>query len=73
MCRDAPDLVNAVKADSLPESFRVKLKNPEQYKQIDDQYKDTEGIDEIVDQRKLLDKIFNILTAVQNIALVAAS
>ncbi|WP_422738443.1 permease-like cell division protein FtsX [Micromonospora sp. WMMD729] len=72
MYQDAPDLVNAVKPDQLPESFRLKLKNPEQYKNIYDQYKDTEGVDEIVDQSRLLDKIFDVLTAIQNIALAAA-
>jgi cell division transport system permease protein len=73
MFQDAPDLLSAVKADSLPESFRLKLVNPEQYRDIYNQYKDTEGVDEIVDQSQLLDKIFNILTAVQNIALAAAA
>ncbi|MFG1776023.1 permease-like cell division protein FtsX [Micromonospora sp. NPDC049048] len=72
MFQDAPDLLSAVKADSLPESFRLTLNNPEQYKSIYDQYKDTEGVDEIVDQSRLLDKIFDILTSIQNIALAAA-
>jgi cell division transport system permease protein len=71
--RDAPELVNAVPADKLPESFRVKLKNPEEYEQIYAKYKDTQGIDTIVDQRRLLEKIFNILGSVQGMALVAAS
>jgi len=66
---DAPDLVNAVKADQLPESFRVKLVNPEQYDAIFAKYNGTEGIDEIVDQRKLLEKIFDILGGVQGFAL----
>jgi cell division transport system permease protein len=69
---DAPDLVSAVKEDQLPESFRVKLKNPEQYQQIFDKYKDKDGIDEIVDQRRLLGKIFSILGSVQTMALIAA-
>lgn len=72
MYQDAPDLVSAVKPDQLPESFRLRLVDPEQYKQILEKYKTAEGIEEIVDQRRLLDKIFNILGAVQNIALVAA-
>jgi cell division transport system permease protein len=72
MYADAPDLVNAVKADQLPESFRLRLKNPEQYKNIYDQYKDTEGVDEIVDQSKLLDKVFGVLTGIQNFALAIA-
>jgi cell division transport system permease protein len=37
--RDAPDLVNATKPDSLPESFRVKLKDAEQFQKINDKYK----------------------------------
>nr|MDT0659186.1 permease-like cell division protein FtsX [Micromonospora sp. DSM 115978] len=73
MWQDAPDLVNAVNPDQLPESFRVRLINPEQYDQIFEKYKDTEGIDEIVDQRRLLEKIFNILSAIQTMALAAAS
>ena len=69
---DAPDLLSAVKPDQLPESFRVKLKDPEQYQQVYDKYKDTEGIDQIVDQRELLSKIFDILGSIQTMALIAA-
>jgi cell division transport system permease protein len=70
---DAQDLVNAVKPDQLPESFRIKLVDPDEYQAIFDKYNGTEGIDEIVDQRRLLDKIFNILSSVQSMALIAAS
>ncbi|MGN9912088.1 permease-like cell division protein FtsX [Phytohabitans sp. LJ34] len=73
MYADAPDLVNAVKPGQLPESFRVRLKNPEQFEQINEKYKNNEGVETIVDQQRLLDKIFNILGAVQNMALLAAS
>jgi cell division transport system permease protein len=72
MYQDAPDLVSAVKPDQLPESFRLKLVNPEEYKSIYDQYKGEAGVDEIVDQSRLLDKIFDLFGAVQNIALAGA-
>ncbi|MFE9203838.1 permease-like cell division protein FtsX [Micromonospora sp. NPDC007230] len=72
MFQDAPDLISAVKEDSLPPSFRIKLNNPEQYKSIYDEYKTAEGIDTIVDQSKLLDKVFNVLTGIQNFALAIA-
>ncbi|MGY0004603.1 permease-like cell division protein FtsX [Micromonospora sp. I033] len=72
MYADAPDLVNAVKPDQLPESFRLTLNNPEQYKQIYDEYKTSEGIDTIVDQSKLLDKVFGVLSGFQNGALAIA-
>src|SRR6266508_4493889 len=42
--KDAPDLVAATKPDSLPESFRVKLKNPKQFQQVSDQYKTRDGV-----------------------------
>jgi cell division transport system permease protein len=71
--RDAQDLVNSVKPDALPESFRVTLKNPEQFSEIDSKYKGDEGIDQIVDQRELLGKVFSILTSVQTLALIAAA
>ncbi|MEU0153365.1 permease-like cell division protein FtsX [Micromonospora fulviviridis] len=72
MYADAPDLVNAVKPDQLPESFRLTLVNPEEYKKIYDEYKTSEGIDTIVDQSKLLDKVFGVLSGFQNGALVIA-
>ncbi|MCZ7420762.1 MULTISPECIES: permease-like cell division protein FtsX [unclassified Micromonospora] len=72
MFRDSPDLLSAVKADQLPESYRLKLVNPEEYKTISDQYTAVEGVDQVVDQSQVLDKIFNLFTAGQNIALVAA-
>ena len=70
--KDAPDLIKATKPDSLPASFRVQLKNPQQYQQIYDNYKGKDGIDEIVDQRRLLSKVFGVLGAAQNMSLVVA-
>src|SRR5690349_15094407 len=70
--RDSPDFVKSVGPDSLPESFRVKLKNPEQYQTFADQIKDLPGIQDIVDQRELLDKVFKIFNAIQVMALVVA-
>ncbi len=70
--RDAPDLVNATKPESLPESFRVKLKDAEKFQSISDKYKGRDGISEIVDQRKLLGKVFSILGSMQKLALTVA-
>jgi len=62
---DSPDFVKSVGPDSLPESFRVKLKDPEQYKAFADQIKSMEGIQDVIDQRTLLDKVFNIFNGLQ--------
>ncbi|MFI5839984.1 permease-like cell division protein FtsX [Catenuloplanes sp. NPDC051500] len=70
--RDTPDLVNSVSAEQLPESFRIKLNNPEQYEDFAVKYRDAEGVDEVLDQRELLEKVFGILNSVQTASLVAA-
>lgn len=71
--RDSPELANAIKPGDLPESFRVKLVNPEKYGDFAVKYDKTEGISEIVDQRQLLDKVFKIFRSIQIMALVTAS
>jgi cell division transport system permease protein len=69
---DSPDFVKQVGPDSLPESLRVKLKNPEEYKAFADQMQGQAGIEDIIDQRALLDKVFNIFNAIQVMALIVA-
>ncbi|MBT8228569.1 MAG: ABC transporter permease [Dactylosporangium sp.] len=70
--RGAPDLVDATKPESLPESFQVKLKDPTKFKAISEKYNGQPGIDDIVDQQKTLEKLFNILGSMQNLALIVA-
>ncbi|WP_127499558.1 permease-like cell division protein FtsX [Actinoplanes solisilvae] len=70
--KDSPEFVASVGPNSLPESFRVKLKNPETYKTFTDQMTGMQGIQDIIDQRALLDKVFNIFNAIQVGALVVA-
>ncbi|BCJ52079.1 cell division protein FtsX [Actinoplanes sp. NBRC 14428] len=70
--RDSEDFVKSVKPDSLPASYRVKLKDPEQYQAFADQIRTQQGIQDIVDQRELLDKVFKIFNAIQVMALVVA-
>jgi cell division transport system permease protein len=51
----------------------VKLKNPEQYKTFAAEVQGLPGIQDIVDQRQLLDKVFNIFNSIQVMALVVAA
>jgi cell division transport system permease protein len=71
--QDTPDFVKSVGPNSLPESFRVKLKDPEKYKTFADQIQSMQGIQDIIDQRSLLDKVFKIFNAIQVMALVVAA
>jgi cell division transport system permease protein len=70
--QDSPDFVKSIGPNSLPESFRVKLKDPEKYKTFADQIQGLQGIQDIIDQRTLLDKVFKIFNAIQVMALVVA-
>jgi len=71
--QDSPDFVKSIGPNSLPESFRVKLKDPEKYKTFADQIQGMQGIQDIIDQRTLLDKVFKIFNAIQVMALVVAA
>ena len=70
--RDSPDFIKSVGPDSLPESFRVKLKDPEQYAVFAKQMEGQPGIQDIVDQRELLNKVFDIFNSIQVMALIIA-
>jgi cell division transport system permease protein len=70
--KDAPDLVKATKPDSLPSSFKVKLKDPKQFDQIAATYRGKDGVDDVLDQQQLLSKVFGVLGAAQNMALAVA-
>lgn len=61
-------IVDTVTADQLPESFRVSLVDPEKYDVINELFSSMKGVDVVIDQRDLLEKIFSII----NIASVVA-
>jgi cell division transport system permease protein len=70
--KDAPDLVSATKPESLPESFRIKLKDPNKVQEFTDQFRTQDGISDIVDQKELLKRVFDLLGALQTLALTVA-
>jgi cell division transport system permease protein len=70
---DSPDFVKSVGPNSLPESFRVKLKDPQKYKEFTDQIQGQQGILDVIDQRTLLDKVFGIFNGFQFGALGVAA
>jgi cell division transport system permease protein len=70
--KDAPDLVAATSPNSLPESFRIKLRNPGQYQELHDRYVQMDGVNDIIDQRQLLSRVFGVLGSAQTLSLVVA-
>jgi cell division transport system permease protein len=59
-----------VTADQLPESFRVKLKDPTQFSVIVSAFSGRPGVDVVQDQRTILEKFFKLLGVLRNGALV---
>jgi cell division transport system permease protein len=59
-----------VTADQLPESFRVKLKDPTQFSVIVSAFSGRPGVDVVQDQRTILEKFFRLLAVLRNGALV---
>jgi len=72
MFKEAPDLVNAAQPESLPASFRVKPTDPDNSQALIEKYKAKDGVANVVDQRKVLEKIFEIFGGMQKLALVIA-
>lgn len=58
-------IVDNVTADQLPESFRVKLVDAEQFPIIASAFIGRAGVDQVQDQKALLEKFFKVLTWVQ--------
>ncbi len=59
-----------VTPDQLPESFRVKLKDPTQFAVVQSAFSGRPGIDTVQDQRTILDKFFKLLDVLRNGALL---
>jgi len=59
-----------VSADQLPESFRVKLKDPTQFAVIVSAFSGRPGVDVVQDQRSILEKFFKLLEVLRNGALL---
>lgn len=59
-----------VTVDQLPESFRVKLKDPTQYQVVVSAFSGRPGVDVVQDQRAILEKFFNLLGVLRNGALL---
>jgi len=65
-----PDIVNSVPPDSLPESYRVKLKDPSRYSEIASEFTGSPGVEQVQDRRAIFDRIFKILNSFQAASLV---
>jgi len=70
--KDVPALVNNTKESALPESFRVKLKDPQKYLVVASAVQSMPGVDQVQGRNKSLEKFFRLLNKGQRVGLVAA-
>ncbi|MEV5592814.1 MULTISPECIES: permease-like cell division protein FtsX [unclassified Streptomyces] len=66
---DTP-VAGLVTPDQLPESFRVKLKDPTKYEVIKSAFSERPGVQEVQDQRDTIEPLFNLLNGMNIAALV---
>ena len=65
-------LEGTVPKDEMNESFRVKLKDAEKYDIIKETFSSTPGVEEVVDQNQLLDRLFGVLNIATIVAIAIA-
>ncbi|MBA2729525.1 MAG: ABC transporter permease [Euzebyaceae bacterium] len=65
-------ILESVTPEILPASFRVKLDDPQQFEVVASQFQAYPGVEEVVDQREVLDKFFRIMNALRNGAVAVA-
>jgi cell division transport system permease protein len=51
-------LADSVTPDVMPESYRVRLKNPEEYQVVAQLFEDRPGVEQVETQNKVLDRLF---------------
>jgi cell division transport system permease protein len=69
---DDPEMLESVTPEILPASFRVQLVNPERFAVVQSQYVDHPAVEEVTDQREVLDKFFQVMDALRNGAVAIA-
>jgi cell division transport system permease protein len=57
---NTPAITANVTEEQMPESFRVKLVDPERYEVIAQYFAGQPGVEEVVDQQELLDPVFRV-------------
>jgi cell division transport system permease protein len=64
----ASPLADSLTPDQMEESFRVKLKDPTKFEVVASAFAGRPGIQEVQDQRKLLENLFNLLNGMTYVA-----
>lgn len=71
--KDQPELAELVSADSFPASFKVRLSDPERFGVINDSFANRPGVQSVLNQRDLVERLFSVLNGVRNAAFAIAT
>ncbi|AMY56110.1 permease-like cell division protein FtsX [Rhodococcoides fascians] len=71
--KDQPELAELVSADSFPASFKVRLSDPERFGVINDNFENRPGVQSVLNQRDLVERLFSVLNGVRNAAFAIAT
>jgi cell division transport system permease protein len=62
-------IASIITPDQMPESFRVKLKDPEKYKVVATAFAGRDGVESVQDQRNILENLFSLMNGMRVAAL----
>jgi cell division transport system permease protein len=63
--KDSPDIVANTTPDVLPESFRVKLKDPKKFEVVSSAFAERPGVVNVLNQKALLESFFKVLNGLR--------
>jgi len=58
-------VASTLTADAMPESYRVRLVDAQQYAAVSDQFRNRPGVSEVQDQNQVLDRLFALLNGLK--------
>jgi cell division transport system permease protein len=70
--RKIPQFKDLASKDAFPASFIVKLENPEQHAEFDAAMQGQPGVDHVLNQKELIDRLFAVLDGLSNAAFAVA-
>ncbi|MBH0121889.1 permease-like cell division protein FtsX [Rhodococcus sp. NPDC003382] len=70
--KDQPELAELVSAESFPASFKVKLSDPDRFGIIQDEFGYRPGVESVLNQKDLVERLFSVLSGVRNAAFAIA-
>jgi len=70
---DQPELAELVSADSFPASFKIKMSDPDRFALIQDEFGTRPGVDSVLNQQDLVERLFGVLGGIRNAAFAIAT